>query len=330
MKILYAIQGTGNGHVSRAIEIVPLLKKLAEVDVLVSGIQSDLEVPFDVKYSFYGLSFIFGKRGGVDLWKTLLKSRPLRLLRDMRSLPVAEYDLVITDFEPVSAWACKLRKKTCIGLSHQNAVLHHSAPVPDKNNVLGKFILRNYAPSGYKYGFHFQSIDEQIFTPVIRRSIRLSELANKDHYTVYLPAYGDEEIISILGSFESVYWEVFSKHTTKEYVTGNIHFRKVSVHGFTESFLSCKGILCTGGFETPAEALFLGKKLCVVPMKNQYEQQCNAAFLKSMGITVLPQLSNCNDELAEWLNKDEIIEINYPDQTNEILEMILSRHGEEL
>jgi UDP:flavonoid glycosyltransferase YjiC (YdhE family) len=49
MKILYAVQGTGNGHLSRAMDIVPLLRKKAEVDVLVSGIQGDLKLPFEVK-----------------------------------------------------------------------------------------------------------------------------------------------------------------------------------------------------------------------------------------------------------------------------------------
>ena len=52
MKVLYAIQGTGNGHVSRAREIVPLLRKKAHTDVLISGIQSDLDLPFDVQYAF--------------------------------------------------------------------------------------------------------------------------------------------------------------------------------------------------------------------------------------------------------------------------------------
>ncbi|NDB36263.1 MAG: glycosyl transferase, partial [Flavobacteriia bacterium] len=40
MKILYAIQGTGNGHISRAIALVPEFQKLVEVDVLISGTQS--------------------------------------------------------------------------------------------------------------------------------------------------------------------------------------------------------------------------------------------------------------------------------------------------
>ena len=34
MKILYAIQGTGNGHLSRAKEIIPALMNRAQVDIL--------------------------------------------------------------------------------------------------------------------------------------------------------------------------------------------------------------------------------------------------------------------------------------------------------
>ena len=48
MRILYAIQGTGNGHISRATALVPRLKERADVDVLISGVQSDITPPFHV------------------------------------------------------------------------------------------------------------------------------------------------------------------------------------------------------------------------------------------------------------------------------------------
>ena len=62
MKILYAIQGTGNGHVSRARDIIPILKKNHEVDILISGLQADVDLPYDIKYRYNGLGFIFGKK----------------------------------------------------------------------------------------------------------------------------------------------------------------------------------------------------------------------------------------------------------------------------
>jgi hypothetical protein len=81
MKILYAIQGTGNGHISRALEIIPILKKKAQVDVLVSASQWELSLPFPIDYKFEGLGFIFGKKGGVDLLKTYLRLDTLRLIK---------------------------------------------------------------------------------------------------------------------------------------------------------------------------------------------------------------------------------------------------------
>ena len=138
MKILYAIQGTGNGHLSRAREIIPILQKKGELDLLISGTQADVDLPHPVKYRFKGLCFIFGKKGGVDVMATYRKSNLKRLYEEIKSLPVENYDLVINDFEPVSAWACRRKNKHCVGLSHQAAVIHPKAPKPRENGSAGK------------------------------------------------------------------------------------------------------------------------------------------------------------------------------------------------
>jgi uncharacterized protein (TIGR00661 family) len=323
VKILYAIQGTGNGHLSRAIEIIPHLNKIADTDILISGIQGDLELPFPVKYRFYGISFIFGKKGGIDLLKTILKFRFTRFLKNVISLPIHDYDLVISDFEPVSAWACILKGKKCIGLSHQNAVLHPQAAKPPKTSLLGKFVLKYYAPAKFKYGFHFKTLGKTNFTPVIRSSIRNATPANNGHYTVYLPAFSDREIQKLLGTFNHIRWEVFSKHCTSEYIHNNFHFSPVSTETFQKSFINCAGILCTAGFETPAEAIFMGKKLCVIPMKNQYEQACNAAQLAETGIKVIDSITDFQSSIKEWLSENSTIKILYPEQTQDIISSII-------
>lgn len=322
-KILYAVQGTGNGHLARSTEIIPVLRDWGDVDILVSGIQGDINLPFDVKFKLYGFGFIFGKKGGVDIFKTIIKFRPIKFLCDIFRLPVKEYDLIINDFEPVTAWACKLRKKKSVGLSHQNAVLHENAAKPTRMDLLGKLVLNYYAPSTIRYGFHFKSFDNQNFTPVIRSDVRNANPYCGGHYTVYLPAFSDEGIIKLLGNFEGVKWQVFSKRCTKSYQSGNISFFPVSFSGFGRSFVSCKGIICTAGFETPAEAIFMGKKLCVFPMKNQYEQACNAAQLEEMGIPVVTELSAFRDKVKEWLSDDDALQIAYPDRTRDILKTVV-------
>jgi len=326
MRILYAIQGTGNGHLARATEIVPILKSLGDTDVLVSGTQSDLQVPFYVDYQFRGVSFMIGQTGGVDILKTAMEMSAKQFIRDIRHLPVDDYDLVISDFEPVSAWACKLRKKECIGLSHQNAVLHPSAPQPEFNDWFGKFILRHYAPVTIEYGFNFRESSPFIFPPVIRSDVRNAESSIQPHYTVYLPAYSDLQIYEVLSQIPEIQWQVFSKHSALRYQIGNIKFEPVSLERFTQSFLSCTGIICTAGFEGPAEAIYMGKKLCVIPMKKQYEQYCNAAYLKSLGIKVLDSFADSAPELRNWMQDSSILQVKYPDLTREILENILIWH----
>ncbi len=92
MKILYAIQGTGNGHLSRARDVIPALQNKGELDLLVSGIQADVALPYPVKYRYKGLSFIFGKSGGVDLYQTFAKAKSRRFVDEIRGLPVHEYE----------------------------------------------------------------------------------------------------------------------------------------------------------------------------------------------------------------------------------------------
>lgn len=324
MKILYAIQGTGNGHLSRAREIVPILQQKGDLDLLISGTQADVELPYPVKYRFKGLCFIFGKKGGVDVMATYKKSNLKRLYKEIRSLPVEDYDLVISDFEPVSAWACRRKHKHCVGLSHQAAVINKKAPRPEKKDMLGKSILLHYAPVTKAYGFHFANYSEEIFTPVIRGEIRNPPAEMKAHYTVYLPAYSDKRIIRVLSEIKNIEWKVFSKHSKGAYRDGNIFIRPIDNDAFIESLISCTGILCGAGFETPAEALYLKKKLLVIPMKGQYEQQCNAAALATMGVPVLKSLKDKHiDKIKAWTKNPQSIPVLYPDITEKIIDMVI-------
>lgn len=328
MKVLYAIQGTGNGHVSRARDIIPVLQsKNIDLDILISGIQADVTLPFDIKYNFKGMSFIFGKKGGVDIWQTYKNLDLLNFRKEIKNLPIKDYDLVINDFEPVSAWAAKQKNVPCISFSHQAAVLHPKAPKPTKNNFLGKMVLQRYAPTQKTYGLHFEKFDNNIFTPIIREEVRNITPSVKNHYTVYLPAYDDQKILDVLKSVPQANWQVFSKHNKKEIKEKNVHIKPISNTSFIESLVSCKGLFCGGGFEAPAEALFLKKKLMVIPMKNQYEQQCNAAALQKMGVPVI-QSFNANqvEKIKDWVTNSEPITVDFSKNTEMIVDQILEEN----
>lgn len=324
MRILYGVQGTGNGHISRAVDIVPALKMHGEVDILISGFQAELDLPFEVTYRRTGMSFVFGKRGGINFWQTWKRNKIRQFIKDIRSLNVRQYDLVITDFEPLTAWACRLAGKGCIGLSNQYAVLSASAPQARSNDRVGKFFLNHYAPVTTGYGFHFQRYDKRIYTPIVRKQVRELSVTDEGHYTVYVPAYSDKRLIKHLSKLKHVSWQVFSKHEKRSYTVGNVSVQPIDNDAFLKSLASSAGVLCAAGFATPSEALFLGKKLMVIPQKNQIEQQCNAVALKGMGVATMKSLKKKRiKRLCKWVSSKQVVQVDYPDITQELVGRIV-------
>ena len=324
MKVLYAIQGTGNGHLSRAQEIVPILNKYVDTTILVSGNQSQIQANFDVNYQKTGLTFLSGKTGKIDLLRTVFKSHPIDFFNEMRTFPIKQFDLVITDFEPVSAWSALMHGVPCIEMSHQAAVIHPNAPKTTTKNRIGEYILNHYCPTKEKIGFHFDCYGENIHTPVIRSSVRTIDAKNLGHYTVYLPAYHDEILLHFLKQFP-VKWEVFSKFTKAKTTHDNVHFYPIDNEGFTRSFANCEGVLCGAGFELPAEALYLQKKLLVIPMIGQYEQHCNAEAAKNMGATMIDGLNLLHHRTINlWLSQGATLHVDYKNETESIVQNMLN------
>ncbi len=327
MKILYAIQGTGNGHISRAREIVPLLQQYGQLDLLISGTQADVSLSQPINYQLYGLSFISGKKGGVDYWKTFKTMNLRALLRDVRSLPLKQYDLILNDFEPVSAWACKLQKLELVSLSHQCAFISPNTPRP-KNWNYAEWLFKYYAPTTQHVGFHFERYADFIHTPVIRSEIRNLETQNLGHYTVYLPAYDDQLLLQYFRQIKEVSWEIFSKHTKKEYTEGNVRIKPIQNEAFNKSLATSAGLLTGGGFEGPAEALFMHKKVMMIPMKGQYEQQCNALAAARLGVSVQPKIDKTFiPALQKWIAADPQPPVNFPDETAQIVANLVSKYS---
>jgi uncharacterized protein (TIGR00661 family) len=86
MKILYGVQGTGNGHITRSSQIINLLKKNHQVDVLLSGEQNNLSNILDVKFFFKGFGFKFKKSGKIDYYKTIKEIDFKQFYSDIKSI----------------------------------------------------------------------------------------------------------------------------------------------------------------------------------------------------------------------------------------------------
>ncbi|MBA2500933.1 MAG: glycosyl transferase [Chitinophagaceae bacterium] len=323
MKILYAVQATGNGHISRAMELLPHLQKYGTIDIFLSGANSSLSLDAPVKFRSNGVSLFYNCNGGLDYLKMLKYTNPVKLQQLIKNLPVEKYDLVLNDFEYITAAACKKKKISSIQFGHQASFYSDKVPRPAKKSRLGEKILKKYAPATQYAGLHFEKYDDYIFTPIIKKTI-LDALPKDDGFVlVYLPSYCKKQLQDIFTRLKKVPFHIFTHDIKGIETIENVTFFPISNENFSQQLIRCTGIITGGGFETPAEAIHLGKKIMAIPIRNHYEQLCNAAALEACGITCLKNIDNQFDDLFfQWLQNGFTLKMDYSNSINEVLNYI--------
>jgi uncharacterized protein (TIGR00661 family) len=322
-KIFYAVQATGNGHISRAQQLYPYLKKFGEVDFFISGNNANLDFKLPVKYKSKGCSLHYSKCGGLNYFDVIKNIKPYMMYKDAKSLPLEKYDVIINDFDFVTSLACKLKKLPSVQLGHQASFQSDATPRPDKKSVVGETILKHYAHATNHIGFHFQKYDSFILPPVIKEEFIDAIPTDLNHVSVYLPSFQKHCLLKAFNKLSHINFHWFLEKVETIRTEKNITYYPINQNLFNKSLLSCHGLITGGGFETPSEALYLGKKLISVPIKNHYEQQCNAAAIKQMGVKVLEDVGEDFSEIIEkWFyekNNNPKIEANNINQTLELL-----------
>lgn len=322
MKILYGVQGTGNGHLSRARAIAPHLSAAGlDTDFVFSGRRRehyfDME-PFGAWRSYAGLTFVTAN-GKVNPLATARRNNLWRLWRDITTLDVRKYDLVITDFEPVSAWAARRAGIPSLGIGHQYAF---QFPVPTcGDSALSRLVMRHFAPADTRLGLHWHHFDQPILPPICDLD-DYPEEAVADKILVYLGFENPAVVIPLLQQFpryQFYYYGEFPQASQDR----NIHLRPLSRNGFKRDLANCNGVICNAGFELTSEALHLGKRVLVKPLAGQMEQLSNA-----LALTQLQLGSSMNTldaaAVATWLDTGKAPSCRYPDVARAIVEWIVA------
>lgn len=314
MRILYGIQGTGNGHLSRSSKIINKLKKLGcDIDIVVSGTHHQIDIPHEIKYNLKGFSFTYNSDGSINKFKTFLNSDFSTFLKDIK-LNCKEYDRVISDFEPVTSWASKIQSCTSFGISNQYSFLSKKLPRPNNIRFLDEFIIKNFAPCKKYFGLSYDNYDDFIYTPIIRDDVIKNTAIKKDHYVIYLPNKYVLSYLKTLTNISKTPFSLFTNEVTKIHQYKNVKILPINKHLFLDQFLSCQGVITNSGFQTTSEAIYLNKKLLTIPIKGQYEQEVNSNLLKNFDVKVgnLDDLSDfiqSNKKTTKYLWKDPTIDI---------------------
>ncbi|RXJ73307.1 glycosyltransferase [Veronia nyctiphanis] len=329
MKILYGVQGTGNGHISRARAMAKAFKDMPEVDVdfLFSGRPPEKYFDMDVFGDYQtrtGLSFV-SHAGKVSIARTAIYNKPWKLLKEIRELDVSSYDLVISDFEPVTAWAAKKQNVPSLAVSHQAAF---SFDVPKRGEgFLDTQIMRFFAPTEHKIGLHWYHFDHPILPPIVDLSHDAIP-QEEDFILVYLPFEDLNEVVKLLKQFDTEFI-CFHPDAKTQAVHNNVTVRPQCKEGFHDALLRCKGVMANGGFELPSEALTIGKKLLLKPLTGQFEQQSNVATLEMLGMATCMEELNANT-IHQWLDAPKAQAIDYPDVAPAIAKWLVSGDLNEL
>lgn len=326
MKILYGVQGTGNGHITRARMMQKAFAQQADpesitVDFLFSGREPDeffdMECFGDYHYR-RGLTFVT-ESGSIKMGKTILRNNIFAFIKDVFDLPIDSYDLIVTDFEPVTAWAGKLRGKQVIGIGHQYAFFHN---IPTANRQFhAAMIMRYFAPVTTGIGLHWHHFDQTILPPIIDHELTARETNGK--VLVYLPFEDQQQVSNTLNQINSYEFVQYSSELENGQ-QGNVALRKACHDGFKDSMARASAVICNAGFELVSECLNLRLPILVKPVNGQMEQQSNAKALEILGYA--SSLQTLDLELIKnWLASDQQPPaIHYPDVAKSIAEWLLS------
>ncbi|MEQ1531780.1 MAG: MJ1255/VC2487 family glycosyltransferase [Methylococcales bacterium] len=310
MRIFYGVQGTGNGHITRA-RVMAKELKAADIEVTFQFTGRPADKYFDMEIfngyqSRTGLTFNT-ENGQVNYLKTALDAKPITFIKDVTSLDLSAYDLVISDFEPVTAWAAKRQKKPVLGIGHQYA-FNHKIPRTGSDPIADQ-VMKYFAPADKGVGLHWHHFGQPILPPIIDTP-ELPKTINKNKIIIYLPFEDQNKVIQLLAPFVNFEFHIYAPEPVKSEFA-HIVCNPLSRDGFQKDLYDCAGIISNAGFELASECLQLGKKILAKPLHAQMEQISNASALKQLGYGhTMNELDSA--EIEHWLHSNNAVQITYP------------------
>jgi uncharacterized protein (TIGR00661 family) len=234
--------------------------------------------------------------------------------------------LVINDFDFVTSLACLFRKKKSVQFGHQASFQSYKTPRAKSNNFFGEFILKHFVKSTHYLGLHFKAYDDAVFNPIIKQEIIDATPTDDGHISVYLPHYSIAYLEPYFLAQSKHHFEVFSAEVTSIRNYKNIIYFPISNSGFTKSMIRSHAVITGGGFETPAEAMYMNKKVLSIPISKHYEQLSNAAALSDLGVKVLLQIDqDFHTIFTDWINHTAPVKLDLTHSTKEIVAQLIKK-----
>ncbi|GAA4437112.1 glycosyltransferase family protein [Ravibacter arvi] len=316
MKVLFLIQGEGNGHLTQAISLFQLLSEEGHeiTGAMIGSLNGTKKPAFFTEsidcpvYTFKSIGLSYSGQGKLTVRKTLAHlittipdiSTSLQQIHGVVSQ--TQPDLIINFYEVCGGLYNLFFQNQvpvcCIG--HQYLLDHPNFRLPDKKFLhrLGIRLLTKSTAIGAAGTFALSFSDAYrstgrltVVPPLLRREFTGLRPEKGNHILVYLtqPRLA-REIEKWHRRHPTTTLHCFCNNPllkNTHQVGDHLYFHPNDTATFRRLLQTCRGFVSTAGFESVCEAMLLDKPVMIVPVPNHYEQACNAldAVLHRIGIT---------------------------------------------
>jgi uncharacterized protein (TIGR00661 family) len=300
MNILYGVPGEGMGHATRSKVVIDFLLQNHNVQVVSSArAYQFLNKAFPNRvHEIEGMHFAF-KDSEVSKSRTVLlnlKNAPKLLFQNfaeyLQLKSAFKVDLVISDFETFTTLFAKRHRLPLISIDNMQVIdrcqLGITIPPEEKKNyTISKSIVKVKVPRADHYFItsFFDTVIKKanttIVPPIVRESIIKAKSQNGSHILMYQTSSKQNEVAAILHQIPEQLFYVYGFN--KDVVDKNVIFKSFSEDGFVTDLAAAKAVIANGGFSFISEAVYLKKPLFSFPLKNQFEQFVNAAYIDKNG-----------------------------------------------
>lgn len=297
-RVLYGVSGEGSGHSSRALEIGRYLQSQGHEVHIVSYDRGQRNLsPYFPVSEIEGLHICSVNnrvRPLKTLWHNLVRSRlAIHKLKNLAKLfDTFQPDVVLTDFEPSTAWMARWKGVPLISVDNQHRMRYMKIKSPLRlllSRLVTSTVIRLMIPppdAALATTYFFGPVKNDrtfLFPPILRKEVLLRKPSLDTHHLVYVTTHFDH-LLTVLAQFPDQRFIVYGSNRSGQ--EGNLTFKGFSADGFLADLESCQSVIGTAGFTLISEAIYLGKPYLSLPMHGQFEQQLNALCLEELGFGI--------------------------------------------
>lgn len=350
LRALFIVQGEGRGHMTQALALASMMRRAGHsVCKTVVSRGGDSEVPGYFEEGLQspvtqvpsGRFFVNKETRSVDWGRTILSNsfkwaqfnRSFSILSEL--LRSERPDVIVNFYEPL-AGLFMLRERPVtpmVAVAHQFMFLHPEYRFPSGYDVqkLSTVSFTRLTGIGAERRLALSLYDARplpdkkivVMPPLLRDEFfELPKDLAEPFFLVYLFHHSlSKDVIAWHERNPKVRLHCFWNNDDAEEAThysDTLTFHRLHGQRFLDMMARCQGIVTTSGFESMAEAMYLGKPLMLNPLHQHFEQHCNGLDGTIMGAAVqtsdfnldhlvkfVPEYNFDTTKLRAWISKAE-------------------------